>query len=129
MKKLITLFISITLTLWVYAQSPELMSYQCVVRDTGGELVTKQNIGVRTTILRGTMIPMIIYQETYSPIPVTNENGLLTLQIGSGKPVTGDFSTINWSSGPYFLKTELEPAGGSNYTITGQSQILSVPYA
>jgi len=129
MKKLITLFISITLTLWVYAQSPELMSYQCVVRDTGGELVTKQNIGVRTTILRGTMIPMIIYQETYSPIPVTNENGLLTLQIGSGKPVTGDFSTINWSSGPYFLKTELDPAGGSNYTITGQSQILSVPYA
>ncbi len=129
MKKLITLFISITLTLWLYAQSPELMSYQCVVRERGGELIKDQNIGVRTTILRGTMIPMIIYQETYSPIPVTNENGLLTLQIGSGKPITGDFSKINWSSGPYFLKTEIDPAGGSNYTITGQSQILSVPYA
>ncbi|HOP59108.1 MAG TPA: tail fiber domain-containing protein [Bacteroidales bacterium] len=113
----------------VFAQPPKMMSYQCIVRDSGGELVTKQNIGVRTTILKGTMIPMIIYQETYSPLPVTNENGLLSLEIGSGKPVTGDFSTINWSSGPYFLKTEIDPNGGSDYTITGQSQILSVPYA
>ena len=103
MKKLFTFFISVVLTLWAYAQSPELMSYQCVVRDPGGELLTKQTIGVRITILRGTMIPMIIYQETYSPLPVTNENGLLTLEIGSGKPVTGDFSKIDWSKGPYLL--------------------------
>jgi hypothetical protein len=129
MKKLITLLAVVLCNAIVIAQAPQLMRYHCIVRNTSGELVTKQDIGVRTTILKGTMIPMIIYQETYSPIPVTNENGLLTLQIGSGKPITGDFSNINWSSGPYFIKTEIDPAGGSNYTINGQSQILSVPYA
>ncbi len=95
MKKLITLSISIALTFWAYAQSPEFMSYQCVVRDAGGELITKQNIGVRTTILKGTMIPMIIYQETYSPLPVTNENGLMTLVIGTSKPGDGSEARAN----------------------------------
>ncbi len=129
MKKLITLSAIVSLTAIVFAQPPQFTSYQCVVRTASGELVTKQSIGVRTTILRGSIIQIIVYQETYSPNPSTNENGLLTLAIGSGTPSTGEFSKIDWSNGPYFLKTEMDPKGGSSYTITGQSQILSVPYS
>ena len=29
----------------------------------------------------------------------------------------------------YFIKTETDPTSGTNYTVTGTSQILSVPYA
>jgi len=129
MKKLITLSAIALLAANIIAQPPQLMSYQSVVRTASGELITKQSIGVRTTILRGSIIQIIVYQETYSPNPSTNENGLLTLAIGSGTPSTGDFSKIDWSNGPYFLRTEMDPKGGTNYTIAGSSQILSVPYS
>ncbi|HOB85364.1 MAG TPA: hypothetical protein PK521_14440 [Bacteroidales bacterium] len=129
MKKLITLSAIAILAANIIAQPPQLMSYQSVVRSASGELITKQSIGVRTTILRGSIIQIIVYQETYSPNPSTNENGLLTLQIGSGTASTGDFSKIDWSNGPYFLRTEIDPKGGTSYSISGQSQILSVPYA
>jgi hypothetical protein len=46
-----------------------------------------------------------------------------------GTPLTGTFTTIDWSAGPYFIKTEIDPTGGTSYTITGTSQLLSVPYA
>ena len=129
MKKLFTLSVITALTLCVLAQPPQKMSYQCVVRDKSGELITKQSIRVRTSILRGSVIQIIVFQETYTTNPATNENGLLTLEIGSGKASIGDFSTIDWSKGPNFLRTEMDPAGGTNYTISGQSEILSVPYA
>ncbi|WAC02029.1 hypothetical protein N7U66_19830 [Lacinutrix neustonica] len=41
----------------------------------------------------------------------------------------GTFSTIDWSTGLYFIQTEVDPTGGTAYTITGASQLLSVPYA
>jgi len=68
MKKLITLSAIAILAANIIAQPPQLMSYQSVVRSASGELITKQSIGVRTTILRGSIIQIIVYQETYSPI-------------------------------------------------------------
>jgi hypothetical protein len=129
MKKLFTLLTITVLAVNILAQTPQKMSYQCVVRDKTGALITNQNIGVRMSILLGSVIQIIVFQETYPSNPATNENGLLTIDVGSGKASIGEFSSINWSSGPYFLRTEIDPAGGTNYTITGQSQILSVPYA
>ncbi len=61
--------------------------------------------------------------------PTTNANGLATIEIGGGSVVSGTFAGINWASGPYYLKTETDPEGGSSYTISGTSQLLSVPYA
>ena len=52
----------------------------------------------------------------------------MTIEIGVGT-TTDDFSAIDWSVGPYFIKTDIDPEGGDTYTITGISQILSVPYA
>jgi hypothetical protein len=112
-----------------FAQLPQKMSYQAVLRDNSGELLTNKSIGIRTSILRGSDIQIIVFQEIYATNPVTNENGLLTLEIGSGNASIGEFSSIDWSAGPNFLRTEIDPAGGTNYTISGQSQILSVPYA
>ncbi len=129
MKKLFTLFVIIASTFNVLAQSPQMMSYQCVVRNSSGELVTNQAVGMKVSILQGTSIGTVVFSETYSPNPQTNANGLISIEIGNGTPETGTFTGINWAEGPYFLKTETDPAGGTSYTIVGTSQLLSVPYA
>lgn len=129
MKKLFTLILVLLVTTSTFAQSPNKISYQCVVRNASGVLVINQSIGIRISILQGTTTGSAVYQETFSPTPQTNANGLLSIEIGGGTVISGTFSSINWAAGPYFLKTETDPTGGSNYTIVGTSQLLSVPYA
>lgn len=129
MKKLFTHLVITALTISVFAQSPQKLSYQVVIRNSSGALVTNHAVGMKISILQGSVTGTVIFSETYSPAPQTNANGLITIEIGSGTPVAGSFSSVNWSAGPYFLKTEADPSGGSSYTITGTSQLLSVPYA
>ena len=123
MKRLFTVLSVMLLSAAASAQSPQKMSYQCVVRNTSGALVTNQMVGIKISILQGSASGTAVYTETLTP--TTNANGLVSIEIGGG---TG-FDLINWSAGPYFLKTETDPAGGTNYTISGTSQLLSVPYA
>jgi hypothetical protein len=127
MKKSISVIVSVFVFTCVMAQMPNKMSYQAVVRNAGNQLVVNQNVGMRISILQGSISGTAVFVETHSPL--TNLNGLVTLEIGGGNPVTGTFATINWANGPYFIKTETDPAGGSTYTISGTSQLLSVPYA
>jgi len=129
MKKLPTLLLITGLTFNIFAQAPQMMSYQCVIRNSAGDLITGQSVGIRISILRGSTSGSVVFSETYDPVPVTNGNGLVTIQIGNGIPSTGIFSEINWSDGPYFIKTETDPDGGTNYTITGVTQLLRVPYS
>jgi hypothetical protein len=129
MKKLIFLLIIAVMTANLFSQSPQKMSYQCVVRNSSGALIINQSVGIKITILQGSSSGNAVYQETYSPNPQTNANGLVTVEIGGGVALSGTFSAINWASGIYFLKTETDPTGGTNYTISGTSQLLSVPYA
>lgn len=129
MRKLFVIIYTLFLSVNIFAQSPQKMSYQCVVRNSGGALVTNQSVGIRISILQGSTSGIVVYQETYNPDPQTNANGLVSIEIGSGLAITGTFSGINWDNGPYYLKTDTDPLGGTNYTITGISQLLSVPYA
>ncbi|WP_052172354.1 MopE-related protein [Psychroserpens jangbogonensis] len=122
--KLYTILITLLVTAITFAQAPEKMSYQAVVRDTGNAIVSNQAVGMQISILQGTTA---VYVETQTP--TTNANGLVSIQIGMGSVVSGDFSAIDWSAGPYFIKTETDPTGGTTYTITGTSELLSVPYA
>jgi hypothetical protein len=129
MKKLFTYLAVTSITFSIFAQAPQKISYQCVVRNSSGALAANQSIGVKISILQGSASGKVVYQETYNPNPQTNANGLISIEIGGGVPLSGTFSTINWASGKYFLKTETDPAGETNYTISGTSQLLSVPYA
>ena len=112
----------------MWAQSPQKMSYQAVVRDNSSTLITEQGIGIQVSIVQGTVDGTIVYLETHAP--TTNENGLVSIEIGNGT-TSDDFSAIDWSNGPYFIKTEIDPTslGGTSYTITGINQLLGVPYA
>jgi hypothetical protein len=127
MKKIILSIAVAMITAASIAQAPELMSYQTVIRNAAGNLVTNQNVGMRITILQGSITGTVVYQETQAA--TTNLNGLVSLAIGSGTVVTGPFSAIAWGSGPFYIRTEADPTGGTSYTITGSSQLLSVPFA
>lgn len=136
MKTKIQLFrtiILIVLSIYTFsaarAQAPAKMTYQAVIRNAANTLVANQGVGMRISILQGGATGQEIYKEIFNPNPVTNSNGLATLEIGTGLAITGTFAAIDWSAGPYFIKTETDPAGGTNYSITGTSELLSVPYA
>jgi hypothetical protein len=127
MKKVLGFIIAISMATGLYAQAPGKMSFQSVIRNSAGQLIANNPVSMRISILQGTATGSIVYLETHAKF--TNENGLVSLEVGGGTVGIGTFSTINWANGPYFLKTETDPAGGTNYTISGTSQLLSVPYA
>lgn len=127
MKYILSLLSIVSFLLTASAQSPERMSYQAVIRNTDNQLVTNQSVSVQINILQGSANGPVVYQEVHSVS--TNENGLLTLSIGNGLDNVGDFSAIDWSAGPYFLETGVDPTGAANYVISSVSQLLSVPYA
>lgn len=109
------------------AQSPEKMSYQAVIRNSSDALLTNKTVGMQISILQGSASGLAVYVENQAP--TTNINGLVSIEIGDGTVISGAFATIDWANGPYFIKTETDPTGGTSYTITGTSQLLSVPYA
>jgi uncharacterized protein (TIGR02145 family) len=127
MRRICTIILSVIISYTSFSQSPQKLSYQAIVRNSGGTLLQSSNVGMRISILQGSATGTAIYVETQTP--ATNANGLVTIEVGSGTVITGIFATIDWSSGTYYVKTETDPSGGTTYTITGTSQLLSVPYA
>ena len=126
MKRVFTILAAVLLTASVFAQSPEKMSYQAVIRNSSNALVANTQVGMQISILQGSATGSAVYVETQTP--TTNANGLVSIEIGEGT-TSNDFATINWADGPYFIKIETNPSGGTSYTITGTSQLLSMPYA
>ena len=113
---------------FIPASVPEKMSFQAVLRDDNKTLVANTRVGTQISILQGSATGTAVYVETHSPL--TNTNGLVSVEIGNGIIVSGAFAKIDWSAGPYFIKTAIDSTGaGTNYTITDTRELLSVPYA
>ena len=130
MKKLFTVLVVLLCTSILVAAPPPVsqkLNYQAVVRNSSNQLVTNQPVGMKISILFGSATGTVVYAETQTP--TTNANGLINISIGSGVVVSGTYSTIEWGSGTHFLKTEIDPTGGTAYSITSTSELLSVPYA
>ncbi len=128
MKKLFTVIVVILFTTTIQAESPQKISYQAIIRNTKGELVKNQSIGMKISIyFYNKTMPVTSYAETQTP--TTNENGLVSILIGTGTVVTGIFADIDWAARAFYLKTEIDPGGRTSYSITSDTQILSVPYA
>lgn len=102
MRKLNSILIVLFLTTSVFAQSPEKMSYQAVIRNSSNQLVISHVVGMKISILQGSITGTPVYVETQTP--TTNANGLATVEIGNGTVVSGVFSSINWSGGLYLLR-------------------------
>jgi uncharacterized protein (TIGR02145 family) len=110
-----------------FGQAPDLISYQAIIRNSNNELVSNVSVGTRISILRGSAADVLLYQEEHNV--KTNLNGLIYLNIGSGAPLVGTMSGIDWSKGPFYVKSETDPTGGKNYTLVVVSQLLSVPFS
>ena len=109
------------------AQAPQKMAYQSVLRNATNQIVANQSIGVKISIVEGALTGTTVYSETHTT--TTNANGLFTLEAGGGTPITGTFSEINWGNGSHYIKSEIDVIGGTNYTLSGTMELLSVPYA
>lgn len=130
MKTIIQLFATFLLFLMLgysTAQVPEAFNYQAVARNAAGNVLPDQALGVRISLHEGSESGDVVYSETFTP--TTNEFGLFTLAIGTGTPVTGVFSDIDWSDYQYWLQVEMDMSGGTSYANMGASKLLSVPYA
>jgi len=103
------------------------ISYQAVVRNAAGELVRNQAVGVRTAVVRDSIAGATVYSETHAL--TTNANGLISFEFGGGLVATGSMLGLDWSDGPYFLRTEVDLTGSTNYQFLGGQQLLSVPFA
>jgi len=128
MLKFISLFSLIIFTFFLAnAQAPLFFSHQSCVRNTNGQLVASSPVGVRISILSGSASGTTVYSERHNL--TTDPNGILNFFIGSGSVLSGKFSTIQWDKNSFFIKTEADLTGGSNYTLSDVSQLYSVPYA
>lgn len=123
MRKLCSLLFLITLCTTVFAQSPMKMGYQVVIRNSNDSLVSNAYVTIKLSILKDSFDGSVVYSETQTIL--TNENGLATLAFGGGP----SFDLIDWSSGIYFLKSEVDPTGGVNFTLNNVTQLLSVPFS
>ena len=127
MKHLLTFAILFLISFQTFAQTPEKFSYQAVIRNSDNTLMTIADVSLKIIIRQGSADGTNVYEETHNT--TTNANALVTLQIGTGTVISGDFEAIDWSLGSYFTETQLDLSGGSNYDVVGVSQLLSVPYA
>lgn len=126
-KRILTLAILIFLQKDLQAQIPQAMNYQAVARNANGSLLQFTNIGLRFSILDGGPSGTAQYVETQTQ--QTNQFGLFTVNIGQGTVQSGNFAMVSWFAGNKFLKVEMDAAGGTNYTLTSTTELLSVPFS
>ncbi|WP_426473706.1 hypothetical protein [Chryseobacterium balustinum] len=126
MKKLYT-SIGLFLATLLSAQVPQAFSYQTIAFNASGAPIANGNVALKISILENSATGTVLYTETHNK--TTNAKGLVNLNIGQGTATTGTFGGINWGTNTKFVKVEMDPAGGSNYTNVGVNQLMSVPYS
>jgi len=126
MKRLLMSFFALAFYLMGIGQDVEPFNYQAIVHNAAGEIVVSQDISIKFSILAGSTSGKVVYCETHGG--TTDQSGLISLVIGSGKDETGNFYSIDWSANRYFLKVETDLSGGSSYTEMGITQLLIIPY-
>ena len=110
-------------------QVPQFFKYQAILRDLAGQPIANSSVGMMINIFKDSCDGNDVYRESY--VLTTNDYGLVNLKIGSGLQLSANpFSSINWSSGSFFIETSVDLTGsGSNHQFMSCSQLLSVPYA
>ena len=126
MNKIISLLFIFTV-LFSYSQAPEGINYQALVRDNDVNPLANTSVGIKISIYQGSVSGSIVFEEEFSPN--TNQFGLVNLVIGQGALISGDFASIDWGLGAYFVEVSADETGGTNYELLGTQELMSVPYA
>ena len=64
MNKIYSIVAGLLLTVCVFAQAPQKMSYQAVIRDNSSALITSTTVGMQISILQGSSTGTAVYVET-----------------------------------------------------------------
>jgi hypothetical protein len=127
MKTLYSVLLLMLISTLAYSQAPEAFSYQAVIRNGAGDVLVNSQVAVQASILQGSEAGTAVYVERFNP--TTNDHGLIALKLGKGNVQSGTFNSIDWGSDSYYIKIEVDPNNGTDFTSMGASQLLSVPYA
>ncbi|MFP4025933.1 MAG: hypothetical protein ACLFVR_15540, partial [Thiohalospira sp.] len=111
----------------LFAQVPDAFKYQAVLRNSDGEIISGQEVSIKISILNESSTGDLIYSEEHAA--TTTDLGMVSLNIGEGTVVSGNFQSIEWGEDDKFLKIEMDESGGSSFSELGIFQLLSVPYA
>lgn len=109
------------------AQLPQSFRYQAVVRGSDGYPLREKTVGMRISILAGSETGNVLYSESH--VLVSNAMGIVNAEIGKGTVLKGNFGEIDWSAGPFYMKTELDIANNGSWADAGTTQLLPVPFA
>ena len=124
-------FLLLLLPTLIFAQVPQGVGYQGVATDANGIELVNQSISIRASVISGSAIGNIEWQETHNT--TTDTFGLFNLTIGqgasTGNGAQSSFADITWGANTHFLKIEMDVNGGTNYSHMGTNQMMSVPYA
>ncbi len=127
MKHVLTLIAFLAFLGNSYAQAPQGIPYQAAARNSSGAILASTAISVRFTIRDSVATGAVKYRETHSA--TTDPQGMFSVNVGQGTPVSGSFTSIKWGVNAKFMQVEVDPAGGSSYVDMGTQQLMSVPYA
>ena len=127
MKKIIVSLAFLALSAGAFAQAPQGINYQAVIRTNAGVILTNSNVGLKISLIQTSPGGTVVYEESFSP--TTSNYGLVNIVVGQGTVISGDFTLIDWATGPYFVEVAADETGGTNYAVLGTQQLMSVPYA
>jgi hypothetical protein len=127
MRKITLTLLALVVYVTAFCGTPQAISYQAVALNASGQPIKNRNVALRLSVLANTPTGTQVYQERQSS--TTDNSGIISVQIGNGAVLAGTFSGIDWSKGVFFLKTEIDTLGGTNYHTVGTVQFFSVPYA
>ena len=109
------------------AQTPYGFNYQAVARDADGSPFAERQLSMLISIVSGFEDGPLEFQEVHEV--TTNAQGMFRIVIGDGEFLFGNLRNIEWGTDRYFIRTELDPRGGDNYSDFGTERLYAVPYA
>ncbi|MDB4710379.1 hypothetical protein OAF16_01475 [Flavobacteriales bacterium] len=111
MRKTILYILISFISTCLYAQAPEKINYQAVVRDGNGNILPNTSVPITIDVVNGVNTCSV-----YSGSQTTNSYGLINIEL--------DLSacTIDWSTGTATLSSSIN-------SISGTSNLNSVPYS
>ena len=104
-------------------------NYQAIARDSQGNIIKNQRLGILIEVLGGIDASSIELQEEHHVS--TNEQGQFNIIIGQGEnnKSYGSISDIDWDKGNKWMQVSVDLKDVGNYSFMGKSQLMAVPYA
>jgi hypothetical protein len=89
--------------------------YNTLILNNSKVLLKNTNLGIKASIYKGSEKGDLVYAEVQQA--KTNAKGNLQIEIGVSYVVAGKYSNFDITGGPYFIRLDIDPKGGTDYSI------------